>query len=230
LERATRELADCNLAVTLALPEERAAAAIVRHVEEQDVDLVVVATRSHSDFENDFDARKLGTVSMALVRRSPSEVWAARPDRAAIPQRLLAATDLGDEVGRAVVHRAAAIAGLFDAELHLVHAPQLSWTKALSSDARRAAELDRLAAKAEQWMQREAEAAGQGSRAILHVPRTAAYLAVAEISARVDADLVVMGSVSRGGIADKLLGNTAERILGTLDRSLLVLKPARVTG
>jgi nucleotide-binding universal stress UspA family protein len=35
-----------------------------------------------------------------------------------------------------------------------------------------------------------------------------------------------MGTISRGGVAGLLLGNTAERLLSRLDVSLLALKPA----
>ena len=42
---------------------------------------------------------------------------------------------------------------------------------------------------------------------------------------RVDPDLLVMGTVSRWGIARRLLGNTAERVLERVDCSLLTVKP-----
>ena len=38
-------------------------------------------------------------------------------------------------------------------------------------------------------------------------------------------DLVVMGTVARGGISGLLFGNTAERILRTLPCSVLAVKP-----
>ena len=38
-------------------------------------------------------------------------------------------------------------------------------------------------------------------------------------------DLVVMGTVARGGIAGLLIGNTAERILRKLPCSVLAVKP-----
>ena len=49
--------------------------------------------------------------------------------------------------------------------------------------------------------------------------------AILAAEARVDPDLVVMGTVSRGGIPGFLVGNTAERMLSRLDRSLLTVKP-----
>jgi nucleotide-binding universal stress UspA family protein len=48
---------------------------------------------------------------------------------------------------------------------------------------------------------------------------------IQELVERHAADLLVMGSVSRGGIAGLLLGNTAERLLDRVHCSLLTIKP-----
>jgi nucleotide-binding universal stress UspA family protein len=48
------------------------------------------------------------------------------------------------------------------------------------------------------------------------VGRTAQHLA---------ADLIAMGTVGRSGIQGLLLGNTAEKVLGTCDCSILTVKP-----
>ena len=53
------------------------------------------------------------------------------------------------------------------------------------------------------------------------VPRSARELAV---------DLVVMGTVARTGIDGFFMGNTAERILGELDGSVLTMKPPGFTS
>jgi len=45
------------------------------------------------------------------------------------------------------------------------------------------------------------------------------------IAARLKADIVVMGTVGRSGIAGKLLGNTAEQVLQRLRTSLLAVRP-----
>ncbi|HMO44552.1 MAG TPA: universal stress protein [Rubrivivax sp.] len=45
------------------------------------------------------------------------------------------------------------------------------------------------------------------------------------IAARLEAELVVMGTVGRSGVAGKLLGNTAEQVLQRLRTSLLAVRP-----
>jgi universal stress protein E len=46
-----------------------------------------------------------------------------------------------------------------------------------------------------------------------------------EAEKRLEPDVVVMGTISRGGIPGLLVGNTAERLLGILDCSLVIVKP-----
>lgn len=40
-----------------------------------------------------------------------------------------------------------------------------------------------------------------------------------------EVDLIVMGTVSRAGIAGLLIGNTAEKVLRRVDCSMLTVKP-----
>jgi len=55
---------------------------------------------------------------------------------------------------------------------------------------------------------------------------TAPTKAILRVVEGVHPDLVVMGTIARGGIAGMLVGNTAERLLQRLDCSLLTVKPA----
>jgi universal stress protein E len=48
---------------------------------------------------------------------------------------------------------------------------------------------------------------------------------ISEVAENLDVELVVMGTVSRSGLAGFLIGNTAERILQSLDCSVLAVKP-----
>jgi universal stress protein E len=49
---------------------------------------------------------------------------------------------------------------------------------------------------------------------------------IAAIARKLRADVVVMGAVSRSGIKRLLIGNTAERVLGSIPCDVLVVKPA----
>jgi universal stress protein E len=51
--------------------------------------------------------------------------------------------------------------------------------------------------------------------------------ALPRFARKLDAGLVVMGAVSRSGLARVFIGNTAERVLGELPCDVLVVKPKR---
>jgi nucleotide-binding universal stress UspA family protein len=48
---------------------------------------------------------------------------------------------------------------------------------------------------------------------------------IPEVALAKDAQLIVMGTVSRTGVAGLLIGNNAERILGQVDCAVLAVKP-----
>jgi nucleotide-binding universal stress UspA family protein len=48
---------------------------------------------------------------------------------------------------------------------------------------------------------------------------------IPELAAKKEADLIVMGTLSRSGVAGFLIGNTAEKILHKVDCSVLTIKP-----
>jgi hypothetical protein len=57
------------------------------------------------------------------------------------------------------------------------------------------------------------------------VAQGAAWKVISSAARRLNADLIVMGSVGRRGVSGFLIGNTAERVLHTAESSLLVIKP-----
>jgi nucleotide-binding universal stress UspA family protein len=48
---------------------------------------------------------------------------------------------------------------------------------------------------------------------------------IPELASKLGVGLIVMGTVSRSGVAGLLIGNTAERILRQVDCSVLTVKP-----
>ncbi len=63
-----------------------------------------------------------------------------------------------------------------------------------------------------------------------HVIKGHAQHVVPELASELAADLVVMGTVARTGIAGLFMGNTAEDILTQLDCSVLTIKPPGFTS
>jgi nucleotide-binding universal stress UspA family protein len=48
---------------------------------------------------------------------------------------------------------------------------------------------------------------------------------ITELAQTKAVDLIIMGTISRAGIAGLLIGNTAEKVLRKVDSSILVIKP-----
>jgi nucleotide-binding universal stress UspA family protein len=64
-----------------------------------------------------------------------------------------------------------------------------------------------------------------GLRVQIHVVCDAPTHAIQHDVEEHRADLIVLGTVSRGGIAGFLIGNTAERLLRRIETSVLAVKP-----
>jgi universal stress protein E len=162
-------------------------------------------------------------VAAKLLRKCPCAVWAVRPGSEPPPRTLLAATDL-TPVGERVLQRAAQVCQQAGAALHVVHALQL--TMAAQLEAHQDGYIERTASEAKRSIGDSLARLGYEGEPELHVGLTSPSRAILECASRFAPDLVVMGTISRGGVGGLLLGNTAERMLQRLDASLLTVKPA----
>jgi len=220
LEAALQALRAAGIDAELALSEERAGLAIVKRVLQLDADLVIVGKRSHPEH----DGRLLGSVSRELLRKCPCAVWVVKPDGSADLATILAATDRSP-VGRRVIEMAASLAAECGAQLHIVHALMLPMSVQIEGDDAQ----EQFVAQGREAAQAEISAQLPESlraAARFHIGLTSPSNAILACVDRLEPDLVVMGTVSRAGIAGLLVGNTAERMLEQLDCSLLTVKPA----
>ena len=221
LERAAETLREAGIETSVVISDDAPGIAILRRVQEEDAQLVVMGKRTTVRH----DGRRLGSVSMTVVRGCPCLVSVVKPGATNSPKMIVAASDAG-EVGARVVEAAAGLANLFGAELHVVHAIQLSMeTQMQGGDAEHAFVEERRADMRHQ-VEAQTAAAGFSGTAHVHAGVTTPTRAVLEAVERLSPDVVVMGTVSRAGIPGLLIGNTAERLLGLLDCSLLIAKPA----
>lgn len=223
LEAALASLRAAGVEGRLVVTEEPAWLAIVREVLRAPADLVIAAKRSVARH----DDRPVGSVAHKLLRKCPCPVWVVKPGSSGSvspPRILLAATDLGP-VGEVVVDVAARLAEEAAATLHVVHALRLPLAVQVQGDSAAEQWLSRARDEAERAIEAQLRAAGRTGDGI-HVGLTSPTRAVLQCVQRFDPDLVVMGTISRGGVAGLLVGNTAERLVGRLDRSILAVKPA----
>jgi len=199
---------------------EHAHVAIIQTVLRERVDLVVAGKRT----DVHTDDRKIGTIARKLLRKCPCAVWLEDPRKDTEPVVILAGTDL-TAVGERVVELAASVAHAFAAELHVVHAFSMSMeTQLEGAAAQRRFEKD-AREKAIERIERVLKPTAMAGRATIHAGNTSPTQAILQGVEQLEPGLVVMGTVSRGGVPGLLMGNTAERLIDRIDCALLTVKP-----
>jgi universal stress protein E len=221
LEAAAAGLRAQGIDTELVVTAESAALAISRCALEAAADLVLVGKRADAPG----DERRVGSVSRKLLHECPCAVWVVKPGAPTRPRRVLAATDLLP-VGDRAVELAVSLATELGAELHVVHAFQLPFAVQFEGEAAEQAYVQRERERCLARLRAQLEGTPQAGKARVHAGLGSPTRAVVECARRYAVDLVVMGTVARGGVAGLLIGNTAERLLGRLDCSILAVKPA----
>jgi len=139
---------------------------------------------------------------------------------------IVVATDFS-ELAEAACARAASLARLYDAEVHVVHAlafPIVATPYDVSVPPNVWDDLRRAAQEPLQRTRKEIEARGVRTVTTTLADSLDAVHAIADAVRAHRADLVVMGTHGRGGLAHAFLGSVAERMLRTLDRPILGVK------
>lgn len=220
VEEARAEGVDARLEIT----NERPWIDISRRALRGEIDLVVVGKRN----ETEEDSRRLGSVSIKLLRKCPCAVWTVKPGHDLVQKLVLGAADLSD-VGVRVARNAAWVAKQHACELHLVHA--LTIPMSLQMESGRISD-EEFTARVEELRKKATDALREAVRSLwpedegltIHVGKGAPVGTIQEAVAHLDPDLLVMGTATEG-IAGVLLGTTAERLLPRVEYSILALKP-----
>lgn len=204
---------------------------VIRAVLRNGHDLLIKAARSPSGLSE----RLLGSVDMHLLRKCPCPVWIDRPGPDRPYRNVLAAVDpaVGDDgVDKLIMDLASSLAARESARLSVVHTWRLQGEAMLRSGRARisAAEVETFVEGAK--IQHRDRLDSLLSRYGMSVDDPAVYLVkgepasrIRELSAKLDADLIVMGTVGRSGIPGLIIGNTAEEVLQTTQASVLAVKP-----
>jgi len=219
-----------DVAIAATVLHGKPAIALVRQVLRAGHDLVV---RSHA--RDLVPGRLYGAVDMQLLRNCPCPVWLVGPEPPSHPGRILAAVDTEadapgtDALNQTILDLALTLGearrcpvtvvhvwSLYGEELLRSWMPEQELHDALETVRRRATQ--GLASLAASFGDR---AAGVRLECIKGDPR---YV-IPQLARAHRADIVVMGTVARTGIAGFLMGNTAETVLRELRGSVLAVKP-----
>jgi len=201
---------------------------VVLHAIAHPPDLLVVP--AHGD-----DPFGPSSVTQHLFRKCPVPVWSVYPGRVAFPRRILAAVDPGvsgsveRDLARRVLELALRVVGTGPIDLHAVHAwsvPAEELIRSKFGSKRTEALLDQQRQLArEQLGELITEAHLESSIAGTHLPAGNPASAIPALAEELDADLVVLGSSGRKGLAGILIGSTAEAIVTRMARSVAMVKP-----
>jgi nucleotide-binding universal stress UspA family protein len=199
---------------------------IIRLAQKRGCDLVMAGTRGLSGVKRFL----VGSTAERLVRKCPCPVWIVHSEHERPPRSILAAVDFSEVSGKSL-KLAAHLASLFDGSLsvlHVVSSPTEDTPRLPEASARMDLRLQRR-------LVRRALAQRLSEFVRAHVPEGRAvderlsvgtpWQRIEMAARRVQADLLVLGSVGRTGIPGFFIGNTAEKVLRHCDRSILAVKP-----
>lgn len=213
--------------VTTSVVTGRVWEALIGIVLRKEIDMLIVGTSSRGATARFF----FGSTTIKLLRKCPCPVWVYRPESEGHDRTILVADDFSD-VGMKALTLAVSAAQLMNARLMVVHATEFPLDRRLYRLETPDDEIEQY----RQRVQREAEeevyerlsqtdyrTIEQGVR--IEVQRGAAAVIIEEALEEHNIDLLVMGTVARGGVSGLLLGNTSEELLPRIHCSLIALKP-----
>jgi len=183
-------------------------------------------------------AEGLVSTDMHLMRKCPAPIWVIKGDYTAPPFRILAAVDPdpeepeNDALNAKILQLAGSLATWEQAELHVVHAWQMVGEAMLRSGRARltAREVDALEHGIEDSHRYRLKAllnahTEAGAGAVTHIIKGEASDVILDTAEQQRANVIVMGTVARTGLAGFFIGNTAEEVLKHSRASVLTVKP-----
>ncbi|GAA6183367.1 MULTISPECIES: universal stress protein [Alteromonadaceae] len=213
----------------------------IRAVLSQKYDLVVKEADKVSWLD-----RLIGSDDMQLLRNCPCPVWLMKKDEQAEYKHVMAAVDFdseddetcNDELNDMIIELAGSISLSEFATLHVVNAYDVPdagfislWVEQPEKVERELYESEyrnrkfRMDSIFDELKQKIGEEAFNFLSLRSHISKGNPGQELPKIADSIKADLVVMGTVARTGIAGLVIGNTAETILYQLQSSVLAIKP-----
>jgi nucleotide-binding universal stress UspA family protein len=210
---------------------EPAFASIIRRVLSHGHDLVMVPPDRHMR-----RGVRGSSTAMHLLRKCPVPVWVHAADQ---PSPDVAVTvgpfDTDEErssLDITLLEMAASLAASRGGRLHIVHAWRLVGETLFRAAGRGPSpdQVDGLVLEAHLQAQADLDRLLSGALAVeveteVHLIQGAAGDVIPEFVERVRPGVLVMGTLARTGIQGVLIGNTAERVLASIDTSVLAVKP-----
>lgn len=206
---------------------------VVREVVKGEHDLLITAAEE----EKSATAMLFGSTDLHLMRKCPCPVWIMKSSRRQRYARILAAVDISadDEVeeglNRLILDLAVSVAQVEECELDIVHAWSLYAERALRSrNILPKPEIKRMVEQTREQRQRRLQSLLDHYpmaklKVHIHLVKGEPGEVIPALAEERQTELIVMGTVARTGLAGFFIGNAAERVLDSVDCSVLAVKP-----
>jgi len=199
---------------------------VIRQVQRDGHDLVLAGTRGLGVIGR----LLVGSTAERLVRKCPCPVWIVHPEHEWPLRSILVGVDLTPVSGQCLRlagalarHMNCAVTALY--AFNFPAAPVVPATVMAPPEdmhaSRRAARKTAARDLSDFVKEHATEGVTIQQQLALGVP----WRIIERVAKRIDAGLLVMGSVGRSNIPGLLIGNTAEKVLRHTDRSILAIKP-----
>jgi len=198
--------------------------AITHAVQHGGYDLVLAGTRGLAAWEQFL----IGSTAKRLIRKCPASVWIVKSEQVGPPKAVLAATDFSD-VSRQAVLEGLGIAHQAAADFHLLHVvDSIDVPEDIISRIPKGSSLRReIDEEAKHRLDAFIESLDtEPEKVQRHLSWGTPWQEVGRLAQHLNIDLISLGTVGRSGVKGLLLGNTAEKVLGTCDCGILTVKPA----
>lgn len=206
---------------------------IIERVVNYDHDLVVMLP----DRTRESRGLRGATTTMHLLRKCPSPVWVDDPqawDRRDVVVAVgpFREDEDDDELQRTLVELGTSLAAIQGGEAHLVHAWRLEGENLMRNGRVSLAKAEVDALVAEERVAAEiafnrlvGDLTDKGIAVHHHLQKGDPAEVISRVVDDLSPGVVVMGTLARAGLKGLIIGNTAERLLDSLEGSVIAVKP-----
>lgn len=219
-----------GLAISVTVETGDVPVEIIRAVIRNNHDLVIKAPEQPTGAFS----RLFGSTDMKLMRKCPCAVWISKDSGQQSYQNILAAVDLNpgqpetESLSRKIMTIASSLSSMEDCMLHVTHAWHLAFEQKMRGRQVTMVTVDRLLIGMQNSLKGQFNSLLKefpNERRTSHLIKGQAGDVIPALVKRLSIDLIVIGTVGRTGIPGLIIGNTAEKVLGAVDCSVLTLKP-----
>jgi universal stress protein E len=201
---------------------------IIENVIKESYDLVIKGTHQHDKLKSVI----FTPTDWHILRKCPCPVLLVKEHEWPIDGNIIAAINIGNDEAEhhslnvKITEEAKLLANLFKANVHLVNSfPGTPVNIAIEIPEFNSTEYNHTMLKHHNQAMVEHAKQFDINVANTHVEEGLPETVIEQVATKLDAELVVLGTIGRTGISAALIGNTAEHVIDQLNCDVLALKP-----